>query len=249
MATGGDRTGMEREMSDADDGVYFADETGLELTDAPLAFESENRKQIDKHWAEAVAAKPRMWNGPFFLFTDAEIAGGMLRGMAHRTDYATFLFWRDHGRPHDIAHITGTSLPVTADGALFAVRMSAHTANAGNIYFPAGSLDEDDLDGGRFDLTRSIARELAEETGFIMGGTVIDRDYAVARAEGCYHVTRRNRLPHDFATCARLLAQHQAAGGDDETDAAVAIRKDDDSRALLRPYARILADWHFENPV
>ena len=43
--------------------------------------------------------------------------------------------------------------------------MSAHTANAGKIYFPAGMIDVEDWNGATIDLESSMWRELEEETG------------------------------------------------------------------------------------
>ena len=194
-------------------------EVTLRLGEGPLAFEHANRPAIDAYWETATAQMPRLWNGPAFLFEDVSLEGGRLSGTGRRTDFATFLYWRDNGRPREVVHITGTSLPVLADGSLFGVRMAAHTANGGAAYFPAGSLDEDDLVDGAFDLTASIARELRE----------------------------RSRLTGDFDNCRDMLARHQAETGDDEIEAAVAIRRDGAGLAALKPYARALADWHFEN--
>ena len=168
----------------------------------------------------------------------------MLHGTAHRTDYATFLYWRDHRRDGSAVHITGSSLPVTADGALLAARMAAHTSNAGKLYFPAGSLDPADMAGDRIDITANIRRELAEETGLAPPETAFDTTLIAATAERAWHVARRCRLGLGFDACVAQFKAHQAATGDDEVAELVAIRTPG-AADLLAPYARALALWHF----
>lgn len=226
--------------------VFRVEATRLSVTDEPLEYERANRAAIEAHWQWAKARRPRIWNGEFFMFSGVGIEEGTLRATGHRTDFATFLHWCANGRPYGVSHISGTSLPETADGALLAVRMADHTVNAGEVYFPAGSLDAEDLVSGRLDVMNSIAREMAEETGLGLGEGDLDRDFTVAFDRNALHVARRGRLNYTFAECAARLAEHQAETGDDEVTDAVAIRPGSIDR--LKPYARLLADWHFANP-
>lgn len=227
--------------------VLPLEDVQLAAGEGRLSFETENRAEIEQHWRAALAANPRLWNGQFFMFEDVRIADGALIGTGRTTDFATFLFWRDNGRPGDVTHITGTSMPVMADGSLFAIRMASHTANAGHLYFPAGSFDAADVTGGRFDVSGNIARELAEETGLEFCEAYAEAAHTAVLAGGAIHVTRRNRLPFGFDDALARLRRHQAETGDDEIETAVAVTARGEALRRLKPYARALADWHFEN--
>lgn len=221
------------------------DSTQLHLTDAPLGFAQRNADAIAAHWQRAVSAEDRLWNGPQYLFTDVRANDGVLSGTAHLTDFATFMYWRAYPRDGTAVHITGTSLPVTADGALLAGRMAPHTANAGLVYFPAGSLDPDDVTDGSIDIFANVRRELAEETGLTPLEAAFDPFMMAAAGDHAWFVARRCRLDLSFDDCVRHIKAHQSRTGDDEMAEIIAIRSVDDTNQLT-PYARALALWHFQ---
>ena len=92
--------------------------------------------------------------------------GDRLRASYFETDFASFLAWRDWGFPdRDVFNGFGMGALRCSDGAFLLGEMADHTANAGRIYFPAGTPDLDDVKLGAVDIAGSIAREIEEETG------------------------------------------------------------------------------------
>lgn len=138
----------------------------LRFEPAPWPFANERRAEIDVHFAKLRAAKPEMWNGHVLLLQRGEIADGVLSGAYLETDFASFISWRDWGFPDkSVRNCFPMAALRSADGAFLLGVMGAHTATAGQIYFPAGTPDPDDIDGDRVDLERGVIRELIEETG------------------------------------------------------------------------------------
>lgn len=138
----------------------------LRFEDAPWPFAIERRGEIDAHFAELRIAKPQMWNGEVLLLRRGDIADGVLSGAYLKTDFASFISWRDWGFPDKMIR---NCFPMAAlrssDGAFVLGVMAAHTATAGQVYFPAGTPDPNDIDADRVDLEGCVIRELTEETG------------------------------------------------------------------------------------
>jgi 8-oxo-dGTP pyrophosphatase MutT (NUDIX family) len=138
----------------------------LNFQERPWPFADQRRADIDAHFALRQRDKPELWNGRILLGRDADMSGDCFRANYFETDFASLLAWRDWGFPDpEIFNGFGMGALRCADGAFVMGEMGQHTANAGQIYFPAGTPDLDDLRDGKVDMDDSVMRELEEETG------------------------------------------------------------------------------------
>src|SRR5882757_7993792 len=132
----------------------------------PWPFADERRADIDAHFAIKQREKPKLWNGRILLARNPVFTGSRFRADYFETDFASFLAWRDWGFPdRDVFNGFGTGALRCSDGAFLLGEMGQHTANAGRIYFPAGTPDLDDIREGAVDMAGSVTREVEEETG------------------------------------------------------------------------------------
>ena len=142
--------------------------TALDLPVQPWSwsFAAARRADIDAHFALQQRQKPQLWNGQVLLARHPVFADGRLSARYFETDFASFLAWRDWGFP-DAGVFNGFGMGAlrSSDGAFVLGEMGPHTANAGRIYFPAGTPDLDDIKQGAVDIPGSVAREMEEETG------------------------------------------------------------------------------------
>ncbi len=151
--------------------VRCLSEIVLDIGSARLMMRADQGDAISANWHEHRTANPRLFNGSAFLFDPPSIdSRDVLVATGALTDYATFLYWRRFRDEMPHHHLFPVGAIVTADARLLVGRMSAHTANAGRIYPPAGSFDHDDIvtqaDGSRrLDPMANIAREIGEEIG------------------------------------------------------------------------------------
>lgn len=122
--------------------------------------------EIAAHWQKRHAAQPHLFNGRVLMLKRSEARGRTLAGAFVETDFSAFLAWRECGWPaSDCRNGFAMAALRSADGAFVLGEMSALTASAGAIYFPAGTPDLQDVFDGHVDLDASARRELFEETG------------------------------------------------------------------------------------
>lgn len=217
----------------------------VRLDDAPHPYELENRAAIDANWAAERARQPRLFDGEMILLASAGYHDGRIEGRCHPIRFATFLHWRRNRDASAGYHVFASAMPVTADGALLAVRMGPHTANAGRVYFAAGSFERQDFSGGLVDVDHNIRREVAEETGFDLAGVPHERHYHALCTTAGLTLVRRYCLGVDAETAAARVRTHIAGETEPEVDEAVIIRAEADVPESAPPHMKPLVRWHF----
>lgn len=171
-----------------------------------------NEEAIRANWQRRRAERPGLFDGPVFLACACRIADGTCAVELFETRYSRFLAFRDFGSPDPSVHNAFSAIaPETADGALLLGVMAAHTANAGQIYFPCGTPDRDDLRGdGSVDLAASAAREFTEETGLALPPEAAGAGWTLVRGDGQLAFLRPVRFAEDAATLLARVARHHA---------------------------------------
>lgn len=225
------------------------DSVSVRLLPGPHPFELANREAIDVNWQSEHAANPALFDGTVVLLSRLQWREGAITGACHAVRYATFLYWRRMRPVPAAGHIHACAIPVTSDGAIIAIRMAAHTANAGIVYFAAGTFEPTDFVDGLADLAGNARRELAEETGIDLAGLPIEPRFSMLSLVTGTAVFRRVRLPWDAReACARIEA-HVAAEAQSEIDGPVVIRDVADLPAHCGLHMPHVVRWHLANPL
>jgi 8-oxo-dGTP pyrophosphatase MutT (NUDIX family) len=138
----------------------------LSVSAEPWPYAERHKAEIAAHWEASRRARPKLFDGPTYLLRSYAIEDRALTGTLVRTDFKSFLYWREHGHADRGTHDAfGASLIRSAEGYVLLGRQSEGNMNAGSVYPPSGMIDDDDVRAGTIDIEASIARELAEETG------------------------------------------------------------------------------------
>ncbi|WP_053997392.1 NUDIX hydrolase [Ahrensia marina] len=229
--------------------IHLITDCKLTVSREPLPYEEAHKSLIDVFWEQAYALNPRLWNGTFYMFSDVRIENGCLYAQAHRTDFATFLYWRENGSDGATRHMTATTFPALNDGSLLAVRMSQHTANAGRVYFPAGSFDQDDVIENQLDPIGSMKREMSEETGISVDDRWFEGPLLAVEQDNSIFITRKTNIPYGFDEVEKIWQRHQKNGGDDEICGLVQIETTRHIPDVMPRYAVELCAYHFGHEV
>lgn len=167
-----------------DGSLHVVHSLDLLVSSDPHPLDLEAAEAVAENWEREVAANPALFNGRTILQRKIRYSDGHLTAEGHVSSFATFLWWRRQSGLAGACHLFGYPVIVSADGALVAVEMAPHTANPGQVYFAAGSLDLSDVVDGRCDIEGNMRREVMEETGL---------DLEAARADPVLYASYRSR--------------------------------------------------------
>jgi hypothetical protein len=151
---------------EAEDRSVRIDACKLSVSPEPWAFAEDRRAEIAAHWRNATAERPKLFNGTVYVLREGVLVGQTFRGTFVRTDFKSFLYWRESGYvDQSVRDGFGSAVIRSAEGHVLFGRQTGGNVNAGLAYPPGGFIDTRDVADGAIDIDASIARELAEETG------------------------------------------------------------------------------------
>lgn len=210
----------------------------MRLVQTPWAFATERRTEIDAHFDKLRRERPSLWNGQVLLMRDIAVADGVFHAGAFKTDFASFLAWRDWGFPDAavkncfaMAALRGT------DGAFVLCEMGAHTANAGKIQFSSGTPDLSDIRGdGTVDCLGSAIREVAEETGLTAQDYDVVPGWHAVFAGGRIALMRLLQARSSAASLKQRILDHIAADPEPELSAVRVVQGPADLQGDVWPF-------------
>lgn len=150
------------------------------LVDFDWRFAQDRDGAVARYWRRRAEANPSLYDGVVLLANRVEKRGDALEVDFFKARFSHFLAWRNFGFP-DQGIFNCFAMPAlrSSDGAFLVGEMGPEHSLAGQLFFPGGMPDLDDVKQGRVDLAGSLARELAEETGLSVDASQIDAEWRI----------------------------------------------------------------------
>jgi 8-oxo-dGTP pyrophosphatase MutT (NUDIX family) len=209
-------------------------------------FARERREEIAAHFAERQREKPGLWNGRVLLGRNPRFSAGRFEASYFETDFASLLAWRDWGFPDRTAfNGFGMGALRTTDGAFVLGEMGAHTANAGRLYFPAGTPDLADVDQGALDLAANVAREIEEETGLAPSDYQASSHWDCVLTGATIAMMRVLDAPEAGDDLRRRIEANLAAQDEPELSRIQLVRSRDDLSAAMPRFVTAFLETQF----
>lgn len=186
-----------------------------------------------------------MFDGEIYLAPEAKLEGGVLRAGFMRTSFATLMHWRRDPEIERPWHIFGVGVIVSDEGHLVAGRMGAQHAGAGRIYFPAGSIDDNDVVGDSIDYEANMHREVREETGLDLGRARAEPRLNLVTGNRSIALFRRYHFDISSNELVARIERHLHAEANPELSEIIPVTAAGTMGDATPSYVRAFADWHF----
>lgn len=210
-------------------------------------YATAQRTRIDHFFAEMQKQRSHLWNGRVMMLRDYDISSGVLRGSCFETDYASFMAWRDWEFPDpSVCNIFPASALRAADGAFIVGEMAPSTAGAGQVCFPGGTPDRDDLlENGVLDVARNQRRELMEETGLNLDDFETEPGWTMVRDRGFFALMKRVRSQLSAEELRARIMRHLAVDPHPEFVEIRFLRGPADLDGRMRAYLRAYIEYEW----
>lgn len=206
----------------------------------------ENAARIAAHWDERRSRSPALFDGRVLMVAATRAEAGTLSADFFETAYSNLLAHADLGFPDsEIRNGFAMGALQGSDGGFLLGEMAGHTANAGRLYFPAGTPDLSDVrPDGTVDLAASILREIREETGLAPGADALSPNWTIVRHEGRIAFMRDVLLPIPAETARERIRVHLAADPEPELSGIHVVRSVADiDRARMPGFLPAYLEW------
>ena len=207
----------------------------------PWLYALDNAAAIDAHWQTCLAMNPHYFNGTVHLIRDYTIADGVLTARFLRTDFKSYLHWRDRGyKPAGAYDAFGSAIVRSLEGHILLGRQK-NGINAGRVYLPGGFIDARDVTpSSAIDIAGSIAREIAEETQLDVAPLDVVPGFLIVRDGALLSIGQELRAPQTAPAFKAEILANLAADPDPELADVVMIGSPDDMTGLdVIPYSAI----------
>ncbi len=225
--------------------ILPVDVVDVRLVAEPHPFERDNAEAIAANWHDEKAARPALFDGIVVLLSELAYRDNRLVGRCHAVRFSTFMLWRKLKPVSSAEHAFAHAMLISSDNALVAIRMGSHTANAGKVYFAAGSFEPEDFRDGLVDLDYNMLREVREETGLDLGRAEREERCHALSVESGTVIVRCFRAAETADELAERIRAFVATDPDPEIEGPVIIRGMHDLPEGLMPHMHSLVEWHF----
>lgn len=238
-------------------GLYSSDTAGpvrivptqsCRLTVDPTArwpFAERHAAAIDAHWQTRTAESAALFNGRIFVMDGVACDAARLQGRLIPIEFKSFLYWRETGESdRTVYDAFGSALIRARCGAVLLGRQRAGNINAGLTYLPGGFIDPRDVgDNGLVDVTGSVLREVAEETGLPARLVTVRPGHLITFCGQQVSVAVEVAVNLGADEMLERVRAHLAAETDPELDDVVLVSSGRDLEGLAMPnYARGLLE-------